>query len=155
MNRCCDALVDGNTVYVRNGGGEKIYSYDVTSDSWSQLLPDCIYGKGAITVINGYLSTVGEYSRPTRTNELFTLTGEGSSKRWTKILPPMPTKRRDTTALCIGTALIVAGGRGLGGRVLSTVEVMNTENHHWSTAPDLPEPMYLASATVCGDQIYM
>jgi N-acetylneuraminic acid mutarotase len=32
---------------------------------------------------------------------------------------------------------------------------MNTDNHQWSTAADLPEPLYLASAAVCGDQLYM
>ena len=154
LNRWCDVVVDGNTVYIRGGSSVNIYSYDVTSDSWSQL-PDCVYGKGAIAIINGCLSTVGEYSRPTRTNEVFTLTGEGSGRRWVKKYPPMPTWRRDTTAVRIGTKLIVAGGRGAGGRVLSTVEVMDTENHQWFTAASLPEPLYLASATVCGDQLYM
>ena len=69
----------------------------------------------------------------------------------------MPTRRIDTTSLCTGTTLIVAGGMGVGDRsgVLSTVEVMNTENHQWSTAADLPEPMFKASATICGDQLYM
>ena len=51
--------------------------------------------------------------------------------------------------------LIIAGGRGKGAKVLATVEVMDTETHRWSTAADLPKPMYLASATVCGDQLYM
>ena len=54
----------------------------------------------------------------------------------------MPTKRQWTTALCTGTTLIVAGGMGVD-TVLSIVEVMNTESHQWSTAADLPEPMYL------------
>ena len=150
MYRFTDAVVDGNSVYVRDGGTAKVYSYDATTDSWSQL-PDCVKQNGSITVINGRLTTIGGFS----SNELFSLTREGSSRRWTKEYPPMPTKRRLTTSLCTGATLIVAGGRGEGGAVLSTVEVMNTENHQWSTAADLPQPMYLASATVCGDRIYM
>ena len=67
----------------------------------------------------------------------------------------MPTKRKWTTSLCTGTTLIVAGGVGESGRTLLTVEVMDTETHQWSTASDLPQPMYYASATVCGDQLYM
>ena len=59
-----------------------------------------------------------------------------------------------TTIVCTGTVLIVAGGRGEDG-VLSTVEVMDIEKHQWSIAIDLPEPVYQASATVCGDQLYM
>ena len=149
MFRRCDAVVDGNTVYVKAGGAVKIYSYDATTDSWSQL-PDCVKERCSITVINGRLTTVGG----DKSNELFSLTGEGSSRRWTKEYPPMPTKRWWTTSLCTGATLIVAGGRG-GGEVLSTVEVMNTENHQWSTAANLPEPLYISSATVCGDRIYM
>ena len=66
----------------------------------------------------------------------------------------MPTKRCDVTSLCTGTTLIVAGGEVAGGKV-STVEVMDTKTHQWSTAADLPEPMCYASATVYGDQLYM
>ena len=154
MNRYNDAVVDGNTVYVRPGLSVAIYSYDATTDSWSQL-PDCLLEYCPITVINGQLTTVGGLLDGYVSNELFSLTGEGSSRRWTKEYPPMPTKRRWTTSLCTGATLIVAGGAGEGGAVLSTVEVMNTENHQWSTAADLPEPLYTSSATVCGDRIYM
>ena len=149
MYRLYDAVVDGNTVYVKDGVTVKIYSYDATTDSWSQL-PDCVNQHGSITVINGQLTTVGGVM----SNELFSLTGEGSTRRWTKEYPPMPTEREGTTSLCTGGTLIVAGGMGDGG-VLSTVEVMNTENSQWSAAADLPQPMYYASATACGDRISM
>ena len=152
MSRLCDAVVDGNTVYIRDGGTVKICSYDATSDSWTQLPnPDYSSGDGSITVINGWLTTVGGFS----SNELFSLTGESDSRRWTKRFPPMPTKRWRTTSLCNVTTLIVAGGRGEGGVVLSTVEVMNIRNHQWSTAANLLRPICIASATICGDCIYM
>ena len=155
MSRWCDAVVDGNTVYFRNGYKVEIYSYDVTSDSWSQL-PDCVIENGSITIVNGWLTTVGGRLQSAHSNELFSLTEKlGSGRRWTKKFPPMPTKRRDSTALCIGTTLIVAGGVGEGDIAMSTVEVMNTENHQWSTAAHLLKPINIASATVCGEQIYM
>ena len=143
-------------MYIMKDATIIIYSYesDVTSDSWSQL-PDCFHNDGSIAIINGTLTTIGGGSSPFYSNELFSLTGEGSVRRWTQQFPPMPTKRRWTTSLCTGTALIVAGGWGIGSLVLSTVEIMNTETHQWSTAADLPQPMYHASATVCGDQLYM
>ena len=150
MYRMCDTVVDGNTVYVKKSN--TIHSYDVISDSWSQL-PDCVCDYGSIAVINGWLTTVGGGSFSKYSNELFSLTGKGSGRRWTQQFSPMPTKRRATTSLCTQTALIVAGGQGVGCRKLSTVEVMDTETHQWSTAADLPQPMYWASATVCGDQI--
>ena len=153
MSRLYDAVVDGNTVYVINSNTVSIYSYDVISDSWSQL-PDCVRRDGSIAVINGCLTTVGGSSYH-YSNELFSLTGKGSGRRWTQQFPPMPTNRMWTTSLCTGITLIVAGGWGGGGRELSTVEVMDTETHQWSTAADLPQPMCWASATVCGDQLYM
>ena len=154
MYRWFDAIVDGSTVYVRNEDTVKIYSYACPSDSWSHL-PDCIYGKGSIAIIRGLLTTIGGYSSTgTHFNELYSLTGKGKGRRWVKRFPPMPTKRRSTTAVCTGTTLIVAGGQGKDG-VLSTVEVMNTENRQWSTVANLPEPMYVASVTVFGDSIYM
>ena len=153
-SRWYDAVVDGNTVYVKDQGTQKIYSFNVTVDSWSQL-PDCVYINSSMTVINGWLTNVGGRSSYTYFNELFSLAGEGSDRRWTKQFPPMPTKRIFATSLCTGTMLIVAGGMGVGGSVLSTVEVMNTETHLWSTVADLPESMRYTSATVCGDQLYM
>ena len=49
--------------------------------------------------------------------------------------------------------MIVAGGFHRG--VLTTVEILNIENHQWSTAAYLPEPMQYHSAAICGDQLYM
>ena len=154
--RYFDTIVDDNRVHVRDQGTVKVYSYDITSDNWSQL-PDCVHESGSLTIINGWITTVGGGSpfRHTYSNELFSLTGESSNRKWTKKFPPMPTKRRSTTALCTGSILIVAGGRGADDGVLSTVEVMSTENLQWSTAADLPKPMLHASSMVCGDQIYM
>ena len=153
-SRWYDAVVDGNAVYVKNQGTKKICSFDVTSDRWSQLT-DCVYVNCSVTIINSWLTTVGGYPCPYYSNKLFSFTGEGSGRKWTEKFPPMPTKRIYTTALCIGTTLIVAGGEGEGGRALSTAEVMNTETHQWFSAADLPQPMFWASATICGDQLYM
>ena len=155
MIRWFDAVVDGNTVFVRDGGTGKNYLYDFTSDSWSKL-PDCVYPNGSLAIVNGWLTSIGGNSEPGSyiRNELFSLKEDGGDRRWIKKFPPMPTKRRRSIALCTGTTLIVAGGEGEGYNVLSTVEVMNTGTHQWSTAADLPELTYLGSATVCGDQLY-
>ena len=66
----------------------------------------------------------------------------------------MPTKRYGSTALCTGTTLIVAGGRNSGVR-LQTVEVMDTNTLQWSTAADLPQPLWCAPGAVCGDHVYI
>ena len=110
MDRWCDAVVHNSTVYVMKNDTMNIYSYDVTCDSWSQL-PDCVYRNGSMAVISDCLTTVGGISYPNHySNELFSLTGKGSGRRWTQQFPPMPTKRGSTTSLCTGNALIVVGG---------------------------------------------
>ena len=67
----------------------------------------------------------------------------------------MPTKHCVTVVVCIGRSLVVTGGLGEGGKRLSTVEVMDTETLQWSIASSLPHPLYLASAILCGDRVYM
>ena len=63
-------------------------------------LTDSIHNESSLTVINGWLTTVGGYTYPNGySNELFSLrvTGEVSERNWPNKFPPMPTKRRLTT----------------------------------------------------------
>ena len=149
MDRSTDAVVDGSVAYFNQAWSRKFYAYDSTTDTWSRL-PDCRKEHSTLAIVDGLLTTVGGEN----SNKLFSLRG----RKWIEIFPPMPTKRRWVTSLCIGRALIVAGGihvQDPAGGTLATVEVMNTDTRQWSTAADLPQTMYTASATVCGDRIYM
>ena len=51
--------------------------------------------------------------------------------------------------------LIVGGGWGSASSALATVEVMDIETHEWFRAENLPEPLFHASMTLCGDQVYI
>jgi serine/threonine protein kinase len=142
--------VDSSTLYIRTWSRE-IFGYNTVSSSWSQL-PSSPTNNCPSVIINNLLTLVGgTLVGIGNTNQLFSLTGEGSDRKWTEEFPPMPTKRWGSTALCIGTALIVAGGR----RVTVVVEVMNIATKQWSTAADLPQPVLCAPAAVCGDQVYI
>ena len=116
MTRYCDAVVGGGVVYYKEelfgSDNDKIHAYHTTTSKWS-LIPDCpVYGGFVLTVINGTLTTVGGFGGGKDTNKLFSLTGAGEDgdKTWSEDFPPMPTKRCLVSALCIGTALIIAGG---------------------------------------------
>ena len=149
MKRFADAVVDGSVAYFKPSWTEPVHAYNSTSDTWSRL-PDCHTERTTLAIVNGLLTTVGgDYS-----NKLFSLTGEGRDRKWTEVFPPMTTKRERVTAVTAGRALIVAGGGEMRGG-LATVEIMNTDTRQWSTAADIPQLMYSASATVCGDRIYM
>ena len=154
MSSYYGVAVDGNIVFFKPGGRE-VYECRAGKD-WSQL-PNCPISNGPLVIVNNLLTLVGGSQQEVYSNKLFCLTGEGSAahKKWTEEFPPMPTKRSNTTAICTGTSLIVAGGQGKGIPVMSKVEVMNTWTREWSTAADLPEPMWAASVTMCGDRVYI
>ena len=155
MSRICDAIIGNNTVYCQYDSN-KIYAYHIPSSSWSPI-PGCPTKGFAIAVIDGLLTTVGGYrgSLNKNTNRLFSLTGEGNGRKWTRKFPPMPTKRYILSALCTGTVLIVAGGEDDDNHKLQTVEVLNTETRQWHTAPDLPEPLAESSLALRGDLVYL
>ena len=66
----------------------------------------------------------------------------------------MPTKRYSTAAITTKKYLIVAGGKS-GDSSLNAVEVMEISTKTWSTVASLPYPYTEASATICGNQIYL
>ena len=151
MRSYYNAVVDGTALYVRHVND--VYAFTTSTSSWSQL-PDSPTNSCPSVIVNNRLTLVGGYLGKNITNKILSLTGEGSCRRWTEELPPMPTKRNGSTALCTGTALIVAGGKG-DRFTLQTVEVMNTETLQWSTAAHLPQPVSCAPGAVCGDCVYI
>jgi hypothetical protein len=147
FRRYGDAVVDGSKVYFQ-GGDHELFTYNVSDNYWLQL-PDRPFSCSSLAILNGQPTTIG--GKPF-TSKLMSLTNEC---KWTEKFPPMPTKRMFVAAVCTGTVLIVAGGAGEKYSTLATVEVLNFETSQWSTAVDLPEPLYWSSSAVHGDQLYM
>ena len=144
------AAVDDGTLYVIVGC--QVFCYIVSTSHWSRL-PDSLTSSCLSVIINNLLTLVGGRDhRDVLTNQLFSFT---SGRKWTEEFPPMPTKRYGTTALCTEATLIIIAGRGKNDSKLQTVEVLNTKTLQRSTAADLPQPLWLAPASVCGDQIYI
>ena len=145
------SAVDGRVAYFRPGGSNSVLACNSTNNRWSEL-PKCPNYGFSLAMVNSLLTAIGgETPNDEVTNSLLSLT----DNKWTKQFPPMPSKRRLTAAVCSGRSLVVVGGLGEGDKNLSTVEVMDTETLQWSTASSLPHPLYIASATRCGDQVYM
>ena len=125
-----------------------------TDSTWSEFVSCSPHTNCALVIVDGALTMVGGGGFP-YTNKLYTFTEEGRCGLWTEMFPPMPTKRQWTAALHTGTHLIVAGGWGSANEALTTVEVLNFETNKWFMAASLPEPLYHASISLCGDQIYI
>ena len=146
MYRECNAITDGMALYFRVNADE-VLSYHITSFRWSQL-PNCRLQGSSLAVVNDSLTAVGgEDIYVNGYRSVFTLE---NGRQWKEILPPIGVGRSHSLALCTGTALIVAGGWNE-----TSVEVLNTETNKWSNAAPLPEPIYNASATICGDRVYI
>ena len=149
------AVVDGGVAYFLNCDGQTC-SYNSTNKKWSEL-PKYPYRHGSLAVVNGQLTAIGGRDNTLLcTNELLTLRG-WLLRSWSDVFPTMPTKRYDTTAITSKEHLIVAGGStGLYlPENINTVEVMDTKTLVWSTVAGLPHPYNEASATICGDHLYM
>ena len=142
---------DGHMAYFRNHYNDNVNAHNAATGKWNKL-PKYPYSGFALVVVNGVLTAVGGYdSSNNDTNKLLSLVGEG---KWVEQLPCMPTKRRNTAAVCSGKTLVVIGGYC--GRVtLKTVELLDIDSLQWFIASELPHPLSEASATVCGDNLYL
>ena len=119
------AAFDSSTLYVTVN--QKMFSYTFSTSSWSPL-PDTPTRLCPSVIINNLLTLVGGEHYGTLINQLFSLTGKGSDRRWTEKFPPMPTKQAEAFALCTETAVIVAGGENK-----SWSQVWAVEVHHWDS----------------------
>lgn len=149
MERFVDAAVNDDTVYIKPGVSQTLFSFNLTTEKWSQL-PNCPTEYCSIAVVNNFLTTIGGDLNESNTNCLFSLIEEGDNIRWEEIFPPMPTKRSNTRAVCEETQLIVGGGIDSTSR---TIEVMNTITYQWSRIADIPN-MFLDSLVICGEYLY-
>ena len=144
------AVVDRGVAYFMNWNGQAC-CYNKLKKSWSKL-PKYPYQHSTIAIINDQLTVIGGcenwLKKHTYTNKLFSLRGS-----WSDVFPPMPTKRRGTTAVTSKEHLIVAGGTTGpdDADYISKVDVMDTKYLVWSTVASLPQQ----STTICGDHLYM
>ena len=147
-----DAVVSGNNVYFMSIHSE-VCSYDMVTKTWN-VLPECPYCYSSLAVVHGFITAIGGCvpERLTPENKLLCLMRE---KEWVKYFPPMPTKRWKSSAVTTKQHLVVAGGKLESPTQLNTVEIMDIQTLVWSTVASLPHPFSEASATICGDQLYI
>ena len=153
MRRGSAAVCD-SMAYFRALGISKVHAYNSDTEEWSTL-PDCLTDYFTLAIVQSLVTAVGGKQSGKCTNTLLSLVNAGGKKKWVEHFPPMPTKRIFTVVVCSGNTLVVAGGKGEGYTTLTTVEVMNTDTLQWSKTSSLPHPLTQASATACGDRVYL
>ena len=84
------------------------------------------------------------------TNRLFTL----RQGKWVEVYPPMNTARSNPTVVSTsdGDYLIAIGGNDSDGAMTALFQV---KSRRWYKLTDLPQPLLLPSATICGDQLHV
>ena len=141
---------DGHMTYFKDHYTDNVHTHYGATEKWNKL-PKCPYRYSTLVVVNGVLTVVGGFdSSGNDINKLLSLVGEG---KWVEQLPCMPTKRSHTAAVCSGKTLVVIGGQS--GVTLKTVELLDIDSLQWFIASELPPPLSSASATVCGDNLYL
>ncbi len=70
-------------------------------------------------------------------------------------LPEMPYPAGDVKGAVVGGKLYVPGGISPSGKVLESVAVYDIEEHKWTKAAPLPEPLCAYALAAFGDRIYL
>ena len=131
-------------IYCVSRDSYTIYSYRVEQDEWKKHA-NCPYCYTALTVINGYLTTIGGRDEGRTTNKVLSRKGG----RWEEEVPPMAVARWDHAVVSDGHTVVVAGGE----EKEESVEVFTGSS--WSSVAPLPRYLTAITATLCGDQLYV
>ena len=116
-------------------------------------LPSCPCNSSGLAIIDSELTTVGGWVGAGHTNKLFTL----RQGKWVEVYPPMNTARYRLAVVSTsdGDYHIVIGGYGSDGSRTATVELFQVKSRRWYKLTDLPQPLPVPSATICGDQLHV
>ena len=149
--------VSGDMVYCADGnyGSTKVLIFNSRTEGWSLL--ECPKKLFSIAVVNGQLTAIGGEQSDKATNTLLSLTQERPGilqLEWIQQLPPMTYCHNEPVVATTNTSLIVAGGCGPLAKK-APVEVLDIQTLHWSTVGSLPHPLRAATATICGDRLYI
>jgi hypothetical protein len=152
--------------YIKSGNkrsfrdAARLYSYLPEKDEWIEKIATRSY-YFALAVYHSQLVIASgcEYLGPDKvgphTNKVwtFTLSVKGDEKKWREEIPPMNVKRHSATSVSIGDHLVVAGGLGVNGVELKSVEVYN--GHEWSPARELPRACWHMKCTLYKGCLYL
>ena len=147
------ATTDHQFAYFTPRYSNSVYSYEWNTEQWNEL-PSSPYRNCALVIIDGTLTTVGGgYGRSDYTNKLFTL----RQRQWVEEYPPMNTARSYPAvgSTSGGDYIIVIGGRDDGVNWTGTVELFQVKTRRWYKLTNIPQPLPLPSATICGNQLHV
>ena len=135
--------------YLDYAGDDAVFISSTDLQSWTETeLP---YNDMSLTIYQSKFVAVGGRDRSEATNTILTST---TGRQWEPSLPPMPTKRYNTSSVSTTSpeVLVVAGGVGSDRNTLNIVEVLMTGQ--WVTIDSLPAPANYMVSTVHEGNLY-
>ena len=149
--------LSGDVVYfIDDAGYKRILMFNSAIQKWT-ILPECPKKYFSVAVVNGQLTAIGGRQSDKDTNTLLSLPQDRPGifqQKWIKHLPPMTYCHNSPPVATTNTSLIVAGGHGQD-REKAPVEVLDIQTLRWFTVASLPYPLWQATATICGDRLYI
>ena len=152
----CSVAVSGEIVYCADKYFETVLMFNSRTEQWTDL-PECPKQFFSIAVVNGQLTAIGGGKSDKVTNTLLSLLQDRRGifqQKWIEQYPPMTYCHSTPAVATTNTSLIVAGGFGPD-KKKAPVEVMDIQTLQWSTVASLPYPLWAATATICGDRLYI
>ena len=128
-------------------GSNSVYQYEWRTGKWGEL-PACQYFDCGLIVIDKQLIAVGGDN----STKLLTLRGG----RWVEEYPPMNVACSSPAVVSTadGEYLIVIGGQ-FSGAWTATVQIFQVQSRVWYLFTNLPEPIHIPSATICGENLHV
>ena len=149
--------VSGEMVYCADGVScTEVLMFSSRTGQW-KVLPECPKMFFSIAVVNGQLTAIGGKQSDKATNTLLSLPQDSPGifqQKWIEHFPPMTYRHNDPAVATTNTSLIVAGGWSPN-QEKAQAEVMDIQRRQWSTVASLPHPLWQATATICGDRLYI
>ena len=142
------ATTDHQFAYFIPRDSNLVYRYEWNTEQWNEL-PSCPYYNCALVIIDGTLTTVGGVW----INKLFTL----RQRQWVEEYPPLNTARSYPAVVSTSGSdyIIVIGGYCGGVAWTGTVELFQVKTRKWYELTNIPQPLTLPSATICGNQLHV
>ena len=139
-----EPLTDGQAVLYRGRvivGGQysencaAIFEYNPEDDTWNELAcsPTWFY---SLAVFQDKLTVVGGFDTELQNCSANLHAWNEREGSWMASLPPMPTARMHSSAVSLGSSLVVAGGRN-NKATLNCIEVFNFASQQWYVAHPL------------------
>ena len=158
MSDFIQSVLVQETVYFGGGDADPldrshiVLAYNTSTGNWTEL-PCYKTRYFGMTKINNKLIIVGGWEGTRVRSKVVGVWGPGANS-WSHPYPNMPTARSRCSAVGYNKWLIVAGGRDDHWHSLPIVEVMDTENKQWHTAPPTPVAWDSMKTAIISDTCY-